>query len=69
MTVVEGNVYDELDYMEYMMTRTTPLVNEMKTSLGYDDETNIFDNEKSVSIQDDEHKGANVSYYILHDFL
>ena len=69
MTVVESNVYDELDYMEYMMTRTTPLVNEMKTSLGYDDETYIFDNEKSVDIQDDKQKGANVSYYILHDFL
>lgn len=61
-----NNIWDEMDYMEYMESRTMPIVNEKPTDLlsdittGNDEDTKINNNSDEIK-----HK----EYYVLSDYM
>lgn len=61
-----NNVWDEIDYMEYMESRTMPIINEKPTDLLSDITTSNNEDTKINNNSDDiKHK----EYYVLSDYM
>ena len=64
MNADEIKMYDEMDYMEYMESRSVPITNEIHSSLSFSEDVNA-DSETTAEVT----KQNSDTYYVLSDYM